>query len=155
MSGPPKTGGSAHLYFGLSPPARCCDDRNVQAGKLRILVVDQNSLLREGLTLFVELQPDMELAGKAESGGEAVAAFIEQRPDVTLMDLDLPSGAGIAALKEILKVDAAACVIGLFTYEGDDSCAQALRSGARGCIAKDRLNDDLVALVRDCARNSG
>ncbi len=68
------------------------------------------------------------------------------------MDLDLPSGAGITAIQEILKIDPAACVLGLFTYEWDESCAQALRAGARSCITKDRLNEDLVSLVRDCAR---
>jgi DNA-binding NarL/FixJ family response regulator len=80
----------------------------VQARKIRILAVDHNPLLREGLALSIQLQPDMELVGAVASGKEAVQSFTQHRPDVTLMDLDLPSGAGITAVKEILKVDPAA-----------------------------------------------
>jgi len=127
----------------------------VQPRKLRILVVDHNSLLREGLSLLIQLQPDMELVGPVTSCKEAVQSFIEHRPDVTLMDLDLPSAAGITGIQEILKIDPAACVLGLFTYEYDESRLLALRAGARGCLTKDRLNQDLVSLVRDCARRAG
>jgi CheY-like chemotaxis protein len=131
---PPKSGVPRHLYFGLSQSTRSCEDRIVQAGKIRILVVDHNPLLSEGLSLLIQLQPDMELVDVVASGKQAVQSFTEQRPDVTLMDLDLPSGAGITAIREILKIDAAACVIGLFTYEGDVSHARALRAGARSCF---------------------
>ena len=120
--------------------------------KIRILAVDHNPLLREGLSLLIELQPDMELVGLVASGEEAVQLFTAQRPDVTLMDLDLPSAAGITAIQEIRKIDSAACIIGSSTYEWDQSCTQALRAGARSCITKDRLNQDLVSLVRDCTR---
>ena len=127
----------------------------VQVRKIRILAVDHNPLLREGLTLLIDLQPDMELVGVAAAGKEAVQAFTQHRPDVTLMDLDLPSAAGITAIQEILKIDPATCVLGLFTYECDESRARALLAGARSCITKDRLNRDLAALVRDCARHAG
>jgi DNA-binding NarL/FixJ family response regulator len=116
--------------------------------------VDHNPLLREGLTLLIDLQPDMELVGVVASREEAVQSFTKHRPDVTLMDLDLPSAAGIRAIQEILKIDPATCVIGLLTYEGDPSCALAVRAGARSCVTKDRLNQDLVSLVRDCARRA-
>ena len=137
----------------------CCDLLAVDlhgfdAGKIRILAVDHNPLLREGLSLLIQLQPDMELVGQIASGKEAGQSFSEQKPDVTLMDLDLPSGAGIAATKEILKIDPAACVIGLYTHEGDVSRAEALRAGARSCLTKDRLDQDLVSLVQDCVRRS-
>jgi DNA-binding NarL/FixJ family response regulator len=72
------------------------------------------------------------------------------RPDVTLMDPDL-TGAGITALQEILKIDPDACVLELLTYEWEECRTQAPRAGARSCITKDRLNQDLVSLVRDCA----
>ena len=123
--------------------------------KIRILAVDHNPLLREGLTLLIDLQPDMELVGVVGSGEAAVQAFTEHRPDVTLMDLDLPSGAGITAIREILKLDPATCVIGTSTYEWEESYTQALRAGARSCITKDRLNQDLAALVRDQAGRAG
>jgi DNA-binding NarL/FixJ family response regulator len=124
----------------------------VQTGKIQILAVDHNPLLREGISLLIQLQPDMELAGLVASCEEAVEAFKERRPDVTLMDLDLPAGAAVQAIQEILRIDPAACVIGSSTYEWDESCAQALRAGARSCITKDRLNQDLISLVRDCVR---
>ena len=127
----------------------------MQTRKIRILAVDHNPLLREGLTLLIDLQPDMELVGTAASGEEAVQAFTQHRPDVTLMDLDLPSEAGIKAIQEILKIDPGTCVVGLFTYECDESRTLALRAGARSCITKDRLNQDLVSLVRDCTRPAG
>ena len=124
----------------------------MQARKICILAVDHNPLLREGLSLLIQLQPDMELVAAVASGKEAVQSFTQHRPDVTLMDLDLPSAAGITAIQEILKIDPAACVLGLCTYEWDESSAHALRAGARSCLTKDRLNQDLVSLVRDCAR---
>jgi len=124
----------------------------VHIPKIRILAVDHNPLLREGLSLLIQLQPDMELVGVAASGEDAVQSFTRDRPDVTLMDLDLPSGAGISAIQAILKIDPAAYVLGLLTYEWDESRTEALRAGARMCITKDRLNEDLVSLVRDCAR---
>jgi len=117
--------------------------------------VDHNPLLREGLTLLIDLQTDMELVGVVASGEEAVQSFTKHRPDVTLMDLDLPSRAGITAIQEILKIDPAACVIGASTYQWDESCTKALRAGARSCITKDRLNQDLASLVRDCLRRDG
>jgi DNA-binding NarL/FixJ family response regulator len=126
----------------------------VSVPKIRILAVDHNPLLREGLSLLIQLQPDMELVGVVASGDEAVESFTQDRPDVTLMDLDLPSGAGIAALREILTIDPAALVLGLLTYEWDESRTAALRAGARTCITKDRLNEDLISLVRDCARRT-
>jgi DNA-binding NarL/FixJ family response regulator len=116
--------------------------------------VDQNPLLREGLSLLIDVQPDMELVGIVASGEEAVQAFTQHQPNATLMDLDLPSGTGIEAIREILKVDPATCIIGTSTFERDESRARALRAGARHCITKDRLNQDLVSMVRDCAWRS-
>ena len=132
-----------------------CDDPSVPALKIRTLAVDHNPLLREGLSLLIQLQPDMELVGVAAAGEEAVQAFIEHRPDVTLMDLDLPSAAGIAAIQEISRIDRTACVIGLMTHERDESGKHALRAGARSLITKDRLDQDLVPLIRACVRCDG
>ena len=129
--------------------------QSVPALKIRTLAVDHNPLLREGLSLLIQLQPDMELVGVAASGEEAVQAFIKHRPDVTLMDLDLASAAGITAIQEILRIDRAACVLGLMTHDQDESGKQALRAGARGCITKDRLDQDLVPLIRACVPCGG
>ena len=124
----------------------------MQARKIRILVVDHNALLREGLSLLIHSEPDLELVGAVASGEEAVQWFTQHRPDVTLMDLDLPSGSGIAAIRAILQMDPGTCVLGSCTYDWDESSVQALRAGARNCLTKDRLNQELVSLARDCAR---
>ena len=120
--------------------------------KISILAVDHNALLREGISLLIGLQTDMELVGLVTSAVEAVRCFVEYRPDVILMDLDLPSGAGISAVQEILGVDPSARIIGLLTYEWEAAGSRARRAGAQACLTKDRLNDDLISLIRDqCA----
>ena len=121
----------------------------VNERKIRILAVDHNPLLREGISLLIGLHADMELVESATSGPDAVQCFAQHRPDVTLMDLDLPSGTGIAAVQEILDLDPAACIIGLLTYEWDATRSRALRTGARACLTKDRLNDELISLIRE------
>jgi DNA-binding NarL/FixJ family response regulator len=122
----------------------------VEAVPIRILAVDQNPLLRDGLRMLIHLQPDMELAGMAASGPEAVQRFAEIRPDATLIDLDLPYATGIVAIQQILMIDPAACVIGLYTYDCDQAPGRALSAGARTCVTKDRLNEDLLPLIRNC-----
>ena len=126
----------------------------VELRKIRILAVDHNPLLREGLSLLFRLQPDIEIVGVVSSGEEAVKAFNEHRPNVTLMDLDLPAGSAIKAIREILKVDPDTCVIGSSTFELDEACTQAFRAGVRSCITKDRLNQELISLMRDCVRRA-
>ena len=120
--------------------------------KIRVLIVAHNALLRDGLSLLIQGHPDLELAGSTGSCEEAVELFVQHRPDVTLMDLDLPDSAGITTLRRILKKDPATCVLGLVTHEEDAARERALRSGARSCITKDRLNQDLVGLIRDCSK---
>jgi len=124
----------------------------VHVPRIRILVVDQNSLLREGLSLLIQLHSDMELVEAVASAEEGVRLFEQYHPDVTLMDLDLPQTAGITAIQKILEIDPSACVLGASTYEEDESVAHALRAGARNNITKDRLNRDLISLLRNCAR---
>jgi two-component system NarL family response regulator len=121
----------------------------VNERKIRIVAVDHNPLLREGLSLLIGLHADMELVCSATSRAEAIECFAQHQPDVTLMDLDLPADTGIAAIEEILKRDSAACIIGLLTYEWDATRSRALRIGARACLTKDRLNDELISLIRE------
>lgn len=104
--------------------------------------------MREGLALLIRLQPDMQLVGAVATAEEALRMYVEQRPDVTLMDLDLPSEAAIGAIRKIRARDAGARIIGLTTYEPDAAWAQALAAGAWQCVAKDRLSDRLPGLIR-------
>jgi CheY-like chemotaxis protein len=117
--------------------------------RIRVLAVDHNALLREGISLLIGLQADMELVCLVGSAAEAVKCFAEHRPDVILMDLDLPSGAGISAIQKILRLSPAVSIIGLLTYEWDAAGPSAQRAGARAWLTKDRLNDDLISLIRD------
>jgi DNA-binding NarL/FixJ family response regulator len=124
----------------------------VEPTKSRVLIVDHNMLLREGLRSLIHLQPDMELAGVATSASEAMALFREHRPQVVLMDLDLPELDGFGSIRKIRKLDPAVCILGLLTYPWEESAVLALREGAQACIGKDRLNRDLVALIRKYLR---
>jgi DNA-binding NarL/FixJ family response regulator len=121
--------------------------------KIRVLIVEHNALLRDGLLLLIQGEPDLEVAGTTGSCEEAVELFVRHTPDVTLMDLDLPDSAGITVARKILKRDPATCVLGLLTYGEDIACERALRAGVRNCITKDRLYQDLVALIQSCARS--
>ena len=109
-------------------------------------------LLREGLCTLIGLEPDMELVAVAASARDAVELFGEHRPEVVLMDLDLPESSGIRSIREIQEVDSTVCILGLFTHPWDECATLALRAGARSCITKDRLNRDLVRLIRECLR---
>src|SRR5690348_12423300 len=112
----------------------------MQPHLIRVLVADHNPLLREGLALLVRLQPDMQVVGIAATAEETVHMYVEHHPDVTLMDLDLPSRAAFGAVRKICAQDPGACIIGLTTYEGDAAWAEGLDAGACQCIAKDGLS---------------
>src|SRR5580693_6323131 len=108
------------------------------------MVVDHNPLLREGLGVLVRSQPDMELTAAVATGKDAVRSFSRYKPDVTLMDLDLPFREGIIAIERIREVDPTTHILGLVTSEWDDVGREAVRAGARCCLSKDRLNEELV-----------
>ena len=125
----------------------------MEPGNIRLLVVDHNALLREGLALLIRLEPDMQLLAVAATGDEAVELFRKHRPDVTLMDLDLPDRAGIRAIEQIRSMDPRARIIGLVTYEWDQCAQDGLRAGALGYVTKDRLHDELIPRIRECCRH--
>lgn len=118
----------------------------------RILIVDHNRLLLDGLCTLIGLQPEMELVGVAASANEAVELFCQHRPEVVLMDLDLPDSGGIRSIQRIREIDATVCILGLLTHPQDESATLALRAGAQKYITKDRLTRDLVKLIRECSR---
>ena len=151
---PPKQGVSPRLSLGVSlNRPDLATIKLVSEHKIRVLIAEHNSLLRDGLWCLVQGQPDLEVVGATGSGEQAVELFTQHHPEVILVDLDFPDSAGITVVRRILRIDPGTCVVGLLTYEEDVARGRALRAGARSCITKDRLNQDLVALIRDCPRH--
>jgi DNA-binding NarL/FixJ family response regulator len=118
------------------------------ARPIRVLAVDHNRILSEGIGVLIGMEPGMELVGFAREADTAVSLFREQHPDVTLMDLDLPSGSGLDAILRIREIDANAWIIGLITDECDESCAQAVAAGVSTLLAKDLIGRMLVPIIR-------
>src|SRR5262245_27904557 len=116
--------------------------------RIRILCVDDHSLMREGIAAIINHQPDMLLAAEASNGHEAIQRFREHQPDVTLMDLRLPDISGIDALIAIRKEFAKARIVILTTYEGGVEIQRALEAGAHGYLLKSMPPKDLVEAIR-------
>jgi DNA-binding NarL/FixJ family response regulator len=116
---------------------------------IRVLCVDDHRLMREGVARIVGVHPDMEVVGGASNGEQAVAQFVEQRPDVTLMDLQLPVVNGIEAIRRIRQIDSNARIVVLTMYEGDENIHRAFDAGAMGYVLKDAIPDDLIHVIRE------
>ena len=116
--------------------------------RIRILVVDDHPMLRDGLASMIASEPDMTLVAEAATGGEAIVQFDQHLPDVTLMDLRLPDISGIEAIESIRKRHPEARIIVLTTYLGDVQALRALRAGALGYLLKATLRLDLVDTIR-------
>ena len=115
---------------------------------IRILAVDDHPLLRKGIAALVNAELDMKLVAEASNGEEAIESFRSHRPDVTLMDLQLPGLNGIEAINRILSEFPDARVIVLTTYTGDSSSVRALRAGARAYILKGQVHRELLETIR-------
>jgi len=121
----------------------------VTMGRIRVLCVDDHRLIREGVARIVDVQPDMQVVAEASNGEHAVAQFITSRPDVTLMDLQLPFTSGTEATRRIREVDPAARIIVLTMYHGDEDIHRAFEAGAMGYVLKDTISDDLIRVIRE------
>jgi DNA-binding NarL/FixJ family response regulator len=117
-------------------------------GKIRVMVVDDHPLLREGIAAVLEGEEEISLVAEAANGREAIEKFRTLSPDVTLMDLQLPDISGIEAIKSIRLEFPAARFIMLTTYLGDVQVLRALKAGATGYMLKTMLRTDLVKTIR-------
>lgn len=115
---------------------------------ISVLSVDDHPIVREGIAGAVDGEPDMHLIGEATNGLEAVALHRLHRPDITLMDLQMPEMSGLEALETIRSEAPSARIIILTTYDGDVQAVRALRAGAQGYLLKSMLRKDLLATIR-------
>ncbi|HEY0797248.1 MAG TPA: response regulator transcription factor [Acidisarcina sp.] len=118
------------------------------SSSIKVLCADDHPLMRDGIASALYAQSDMEMVAEASTGCEAVKAFREYMPDVTLMDLRMPEINGIAATAEILKEFPHARILILTTYPGDVNASRALKSGAMGYLLKRTLRNELVTAIR-------
>jgi DNA-binding NarL/FixJ family response regulator len=116
---------------------------------LRVLVVDDQALVRAGFRMILDAEPGIDVVGEAADGGEAVRAARELRPDVVLMDVRMPEVDGLEATRRILGGDGATSrVLMLTTFDLDEYVYEALRAGASGFLLKDTPPEQLVAAIR-------
>ena len=119
---------------------------------IRLLLVDDQALFREGLHTLLSLHEDLEVVGEAGNGLEALAAADALRPDVVLMDLRMPVLDGVAATRRLLAANPASRVIVVTTFDDDELVFDGLRAGAVGYLLKDVSSDKLVEAIRAAAR---
>jgi DNA-binding NarL/FixJ family response regulator len=115
---------------------------------IRVLTVDDHSLLRKGIAALVNAEPDMKLIAEASNGQEAIESFRLHRPDVTLMDIQMPGFNGVEAINRIQSEFPDARIIVLTTYTGDAQVVRALRAGARAYILKGHVHRELLETIR-------
>ena len=115
---------------------------------IRILIADDHPMMRDGIAAVIERHADLVVAGEAKDGHEAVAQFRALRPDVTLMDIQMPGRDGIAAIAAIREEFPQAAIVVLTTYAGDTQAVRALQAGASGYLLKSCIRKDLIETIR-------
>ena len=121
---------------------------NTSLHRIRVMAVDDHLIFRQGLVGLLADQPDMELVAEASNGREAIRHFRDHKPDITLMDLQMPEMSGLDALIAIRGEFPEARIIVLTTYTGDVQVLRALKAGARAYLLKNTLYKDLVETIR-------
>jgi DNA-binding NarL/FixJ family response regulator len=119
---------------------------------IRLIIVDDHPVVRDGLRGMLSGDPDLEVVGEASDGEEALALVPAVRPDVVLMDLRMPRRGGAAAIRALAESGSTARVLVLTTYDSDSDVVPALEAGATGYLLKDSPRDELVRAIRAAAR---
>ncbi len=115
--------------------------------KIRLLLVDDHAVVRSGLRMLLEAQPDMEIVGEATSGSEAVHMVQRKKPDVVLMDVQMPGSNGIDATRQIKVVSPETIVLTLTMYENEQYFLEMLKAGASGYVPKRAAPDELIDAI--------
>jgi len=115
---------------------------------IRVLIVDDHAVVREGITALLGRQTDMVAVGEASDGTEAVARFSELAPDVTLMDMQMDEMDGVEAIEQIRRLSPQAKILVLTTYPGDARVVRAMRAGAAGYLLKNCIRKELLDAIR-------
>ncbi|MEH1934229.1 MAG: response regulator transcription factor [Nostoc sp.] len=123
-----------------------------QPSSIRVLVVDDHPVVRQGLIGMLEEAPDIVIVGQGRNGHEAIAVFQQQQPDVTLMDLRMPDMGGVQAITVICNEFPNARIIVLTTYDTDEEIYRGLRAGAKGYLLKDSEPEELLTAIRTVTR---
>jgi DNA-binding NarL/FixJ family response regulator len=120
----------------------------VSAEAIRVLIADDQALMRTGFQMILDVQPDIEVVGEAIDGSDAIRHYERLTPDVVVMDVRMPAMDGIEATRRLTALDPPARVLILTTFDLDEYVYEALRAGASGFLLKDRPPEELVAAVR-------
>lgn len=123
-----------------------------ETNPIRILLVDDQRLMREGLRILLDLEPDLEVVGEVGDGRAAVEIFPDLRPDVTLMDIRMPEMDGVEATRRILTHHPNARVIILTTFDDDEYVFEGIRAGALGYLLKAASGEELATAIRTVAK---
>ncbi|MEH2136538.1 response regulator transcription factor [Nostoc sp.] len=119
-----------------------------QSTKIKLLIVDDHAIVRKGLATIINRDPEMTVIAQAEDGQQAIAAFREYQPDVTLMDLRMPKMGGVEAIMGIRAEFKQARIALLTTYDGDEDIYRGLQAGAQGYLLKDSKLGELLNAIR-------
>src|SRR5262245_22886154 len=114
---------------------------------VRVVIVDDQTLVRQGIRSLLSLAPDIQVVGEAADGEEAIAVISRERPDVVLLDIRMPRKDGLAVLRELHAVSALPPSIVLTTFDDDEILLEAVRAGAKGYLLKDVSLEALTAAI--------
>lgn len=119
---------------------------------IRVLITDDHSIVREGLTLILETADNIEVVGEAADGAEALRLVAEKMPDVVLMDLRMPGMDGLTAIEHLMRAHPQIAIVILTTYNEDDLMLRGLQGGAKGFLLKDTPRDTLLDTIQAAAK---
>jgi DNA-binding NarL/FixJ family response regulator len=128
-------------------------ERRDEVAKNTVLIADDHPLFRKGMCSLLESLPDFEVIGEAASGKVAIQQAADLQPDIILMDLQMPEGSGLEAIRTITSQSPNIRILVVTLFEDDDSVFAALRAGARGYLLKDAEEDEMVRAIRAVVNN--